>query len=279
MEATQERMACMEVWGGNSATWSTFVVPGLDLWVHNQPYQDNTAGGDVYYLSSCASGRITRLLLGDVSGHGAEAAPIADRLRTIMRKHVNFVNQDRVVKLVNDEFESDSSMGRFATALIGTWFSSRRRLTLCLAGHPPPLIFRKATGKWSVLDSDNGNSSRPNMPIGVVEGQDFASTQLTLQSGDMMLAYTDALFESRTADNEMLLAEGLAEVANSLGDPEAPGQLIPRLLEHLRHLHEGNLAEDDVTVLLARANSAGVPLSNSLLAPFRLIGRLFRSQT
>lgn len=269
-------MACMEVWGGNSATWSTFVVPGLDLWVHNQPYQDNTAGGDVYYLSSCASGRITRLLVGDVSGHGVEAAPIADRLRTIMRKNVNFVNQDRVVKLINDEFESASSVGRFATALIGTWFSSRRRLTVCLAGHPPPLIFRKTSGTWHILESAQGQRAGQNMPIGVMEGQDFASSQLTLQPGDMMLAYTDALFESRTADDEMLGAEGLAEVANRIGEPDAPGQMVPRLLEHLRGLNGNNLTEDDVTVLLARANSTGVRFRDSLLAPFRLIRELLR---
>jgi hypothetical protein len=61
----------MKVWGGNRATWSQFSVPGLDLWVHSEPFRSSDGGGDVYYLSSCASGRITRILLADVSGHVA----------------------------------------------------------------------------------------------------------------------------------------------------------------------------------------------------------------
>jgi len=46
-----EKMQCMEVWGGNRATWSRFSVPGLDLWVHSEPYLNNNEGGDVYYLT------------------------------------------------------------------------------------------------------------------------------------------------------------------------------------------------------------------------------------
>ena len=89
VESVEERMACMEVWGGTRATSSHFVVPGLDVWVYSQPHLGHESGGDVYYLSSCASGRITRLLVGDVSGHGAEASPVATKLRDIMRKNVN----------------------------------------------------------------------------------------------------------------------------------------------------------------------------------------------
>ncbi len=59
----------MEVWGGNRATWSQFSVSGLDLSVQSEPFRSSDGGGDVYYLSSCASGRITRMLLADVGGH------------------------------------------------------------------------------------------------------------------------------------------------------------------------------------------------------------------
>ena len=64
-------MQCMEVWGGNAQTESSVSMSGLDAWVYCQPYGSADAGGDVYYVSSCATGRITRLLVADVSGHGA----------------------------------------------------------------------------------------------------------------------------------------------------------------------------------------------------------------
>ena len=78
-DTTHERMHCMEVWGGNSPVDRGFATPGLQLWLHSQPYDRAEGGGDVYYVSSCASGRITRLLLADISGHGERARIKATR--------------------------------------------------------------------------------------------------------------------------------------------------------------------------------------------------------
>ena len=129
-EVIHETMSCMEVWGGNRSTWSHFLVPGLDLRFYSQPFGDGDMGGDVYYLSSCASGRVTRMLLGDVSGHGAEAAPLGSALRNIMRKNVNYIDQSHVVESLNKEFEEASSVGRFATAIVNTYFSPTRELSV-----------------------------------------------------------------------------------------------------------------------------------------------------
>ena len=63
------QMSCMEVWGGNIATDTSIDRPGLSCRVYSQSFGDGDAGGDVYYLSSCASGRLTRFLLADVCGH------------------------------------------------------------------------------------------------------------------------------------------------------------------------------------------------------------------
>ena len=275
-KASTERMTCMEVWGGNQSTWSHFVVPGLDLWVYSLPVDGDEQGGDVYYVSSCASGRITRMLIGDVSGHGAEASPVSSRLRDIMRRNVNYIDQTRVVESLNEQFEQTSASGRFATAIISTYFSPTRRLTICSAGHPPPLVFRSTAQIWKPLTAGGVAKTRPvNMPIGITDDQDFLSTTLKLEPGDMFLAYTDALFEARDRDGNMLSAQGIADVANSIS-VETPGDLVTDLLQRIRELHPENLATDDTTVVLARANTEGVPLKNNLLAPIRLLRGLFR---
>lgn len=77
-QAEPNRMQCMEVWGGNQAVERSFQTPGLKIWVYSRPYGQAVGGGDVYYISSCASGRITRMLLADVSGHGELVAKIAE---------------------------------------------------------------------------------------------------------------------------------------------------------------------------------------------------------
>ena len=65
----QQVMQCMEVWGGNQPTDAGVSMAGLDAWVRCQPWHGASGGGDVYYVSSCATGRITRLLVADGYNH------------------------------------------------------------------------------------------------------------------------------------------------------------------------------------------------------------------
>ena len=84
--STQHMAQCMEVWGGSQLTSRGVAFGGLDAWVYSKPYGNAQRGGDVYYASSCATGRISRLLLADVSGHGTSVAATAADLRTLMRR-------------------------------------------------------------------------------------------------------------------------------------------------------------------------------------------------
>src|SRR5947208_2670834 len=101
-----QHMTCMEVWGGNTLVDTAVNLSGLDAWVYSKPYADSAEGGDVHYVSSCATGRITRLLLADVSGHGASVSTTAAQLRNLMRKFVNHIDQTRFVQSMNQQFAS-----------------------------------------------------------------------------------------------------------------------------------------------------------------------------
>jgi hypothetical protein len=91
-------MSCMEVWGGSQLTERGVAFGGLDAWVYSKPYGQARRGGDVYYASSCATGRITRLLLADVAGHGTSVAATAADLRLLMRRFVNCLDQTELVR-------------------------------------------------------------------------------------------------------------------------------------------------------------------------------------
>jgi phosphoserine phosphatase RsbU/P len=159
----------MEVWGSSQLTSSGVELPGLDVWVYSKPFRQAQHGGDVYYVSSCASGRISRLLLADVSGHGKSVASTAADLRTLMRRFVNRLDQKEFVRLLNEQFTSLSRQGTFSTAVVTTFFAPSRRLTLCNAGHPRPLLFRALDGRWSFLGhQDNPEKKGPlNIPLGI----------------------------------------------------------------------------------------------------------------
>lgn len=69
-QETVLRLACSEVWGGNNVADQAVDVPGLRVWVHSKPLEPATFGGDVYYLSVCFKGLLSRVSLADVAGHG-----------------------------------------------------------------------------------------------------------------------------------------------------------------------------------------------------------------
>src|SRR5688500_508675 len=223
MVATAEPqvMQCMEVWGGNQAVDSGVVMAGIDAWVYCKPYRGAEGGGDVYYVSSCATGRINRLLVADVSGHGADVAQTAVQLRSLMRRHVNQIDQTRFIATMNGQFAALARNGCFATAISSTFFAPTNHLSLCNAGHPPPLLYRAAERTWSFLQQDRAareSSGAANFPLGVVDLSDYAQFDVRLNVGDLVLCYTDSLVEcgDGAGTGELLGQHGLLDVVKTL---------------------------------------------------------------
>lgn len=274
-------MSCMEVWGGNHSVDQGVVMPGLELWIHSEPHQGHSQGGDVHYVSSCGTGRISRMVLADVSGHGESAGDMARTLRRLMRQFVNFVDQTRFVRAMNASLHDDPS-GNFATSVAMTFFAPSHRLDLCNAGHPRPFLFRARQRAWSVLSAEppspGRESSAPsNLPLGVLAPTEYAEFGLRLEPGDLVLAYTDALIETRRPDGAMLNEAGLLEMVRSL-DASQPERIVPALVATLADLRRGEPPDDDLTVLLlrhtSRAERAG--FLDRLMASLRFLGMLVR---
>lgn len=281
-ESTPELMQCMEVWGGNQPVDSSVTMAGLDAWVYCRPYAATggtaaAAGGDVYFVSSCATGRITRLLVADVSGHGNVVAEVASSLRTLMRKYVNYLDPRRFVGEMNRRFAALSENGSFATAVVTTFFSPTNQVSFCNAGHPPPLLYRAGSG-WSYLERQPQGDALVDLPLGIEDSSDYLESDVRLGVGDMVLCYTDGLPESRRADGDFLGQDGLLEIARGL-DVSDPKAIVPALLKAIAALHPGNLDNDDITLLLFRSNGVGATTSllTRLLGPFRVARGLVAS--
>jgi sigma-B regulation protein RsbU (phosphoserine phosphatase) len=270
-----KQMSCMQVWGGSHPVSSSVEMRGLDAWVYSRPYAQAAGGGDIYYASACATGRINRLLLADVSGHGDAVAETATQLRGLMGRYVNFLDQSEFVRSMNHQFVSLSPEGCYATAIVTTFFAPTRRLTVCNAGHPRPLWYRHAQRQWIVLRDESEEqgedliaaSAAPaeaephNIPLGLVDLVDYEQIDVEMDVGDLLLCYTDALSESRTASGALLGEKGLLDIVQSV-DIAEPSTFIDRLLQKIAALNAANLGDDDATVLLLR------PTGDTVAAPF-----------
>jgi sigma-B regulation protein RsbU (phosphoserine phosphatase) len=184
------------------------------------------------------------------------------------------------VRLLNQQFSALSKSGTFATAIVSTFFAPSRRLILCNAGHPRPILYRASQQEWSLLGQE-GLPRLPgplNLPLGITNITEYEHFDVELEPGDCLVTYTDALIESSDADGEMLGEEGVLRILNLLGDVK-PEELINTLLGEIAERYPENLSGDDVTVLIVRANGGAqsFTLGDKMRAAGRMLGSALRS--
>jgi len=255
-KASHHALQCMEIWSGSSAVERSISTPGLDLWVWSRPYQQAAGGGDVHYVSLCGGGLITRLILADISGHGASVADLASSLRDLMRRNINRKSQSRLVRDLNRQFTELAKMSCFATSVLATYLANRDQLTLCNAGHPRPLWFRANSGSWSFVDAEptDEQAELTNLPLGVEDSTLYPQVTLNLTRGDLVLIYTDALTEAAGTDGAMLAEQGLLELVRTI-DATNPEAMSEALVHRLDQFRGGRPADDDSTFLLLHHNA------------------------
>ncbi len=247
----------MEVWGGNTAAESGISMPGVDVWVYSQPFHAQASGGDIHYVSMCGEGRIGRFILADVAGHGTEVTELAVLLRRLMRKSIARPDQTRIARGLNRAFGRLSAAGIFATAAIMTYFAPTDQLVCCLAGHPRPLWYRADTRRWAFLEPSVSDTREfLGLPLGVVHPTDYRQFALTLNRGDLIVAYTDSLIEAHAPGKAPLGEDGLLALVSSMNSDD-PSSFGPSLITAVDRTSGGTPAsrDDDLTLLVLHHNA------------------------
>ena len=167
-------------------------VPGLGMAARYEPAGDGREiGGDFYDVFALDDGRWA-VVLGDVSGKGAEAASVTALIRYTLRALASAGGAPSDVLLaLNEALLRDSVDERYATLAYavaepheGGW-----ELTLCLAGHHPPLL-RRADGCVEPV-------GRPGTALGLIDEPELSDTTVHLRDGELLCLFTDGLLEAR----------------------------------------------------------------------------------
>lgn len=183
-------------------------------------------GGDWYHAFPIDDGS-TLLAIGDVAGHGLATAAAMAKLRFALTGAA-LTNPDPagVLDVLNRMLTGGGDI-TLASAVVGRFEPTTRRLSWAQAGHPTPLLLRSREVRR--LD-------RPAGPIlGAVPGAVYATARTLLAPGDTVLMFTDGLIERRPSsgargdDLEHLMEEILGFVAE-LDPARMPEALTSRLV-------------------------------------------------
>jgi len=192
-------------------------------------------GGDWYDAFRLRDGRIG-LCVGDVVGHGIEAAACMGQLRNALRAYaLDGEPPSEVVRALN-AFTIDTQTTDFATLTYATYDPATGEVTWTSAGHPPPLCRRAGGGE--TLPAGHG------LPIGVVRDTRYESSSTALSEGDLLVVFTDGLVETR----QTTLDAGLARLADILEAER--GELVAQAVDRLVEVTGADRADDVCLVAL-----------------------------
>jgi serine phosphatase RsbU (regulator of sigma subunit) len=199
-------------------------------------------GGDFFDAIEARDGRVS-LVIGDVCGHGPDAAALAATLRASWRA-LNLAGMpaatvmETLSTVLLDARLNDQV---FATVCMAWIDPSGRRLTVLNAGHLPPLLIR---GDVTELDAPQA------MPIGIGTGQEWRTTDFDLEPPWTVFLHTDGLIEGRTTPwtRERYGEARLRRRLRSWSGSRVDEFFLTELLDELQRLN-GGAFRDDVAVL------------------------------
>lgn len=232
-------------------------IPAAEVASRYEPAGDGREIGgdffDVFPLGENAWG----LVLGDVSGKGAEAAAVTALARYTLRtlahaKHL----PSRTLRELNTRLLAATDVERHCTlvyAIARRSYPAGLELTVSLAGHHPPLVLRAA----GTVEPVGGLGTA----LGLIPDPDLSDTRVSLGPGDLVCMFTDGLVEARDR-TELFGADRVATVlAQEAGS--SVDEIATRLVAAARTFHGDRDLADDLALLMLRVGDpAGTPETN-----------------
>jgi hypothetical protein len=212
-------------------------VPGVQFDVLYEPADAALlVGGDWYDVFRLRDSRIG-ISIGDVSGHGIDAAAQMSSIRNAIR--MGMVMDSDLSKVLVDAdflFRNEVAEGTYCTALIAVLDMAERKLTYASAGHPLPVVTENGTIRSQSL------RAAPPLAFGNLSNQVPRTSTIELAPAMTMVFYTDGLIEAHrdAIAGEAALREALLAVAP--GDPVTAAGLRDACI--------GGAHADDIAILV-----------------------------
>jgi sigma-B regulation protein RsbU (phosphoserine phosphatase) len=209
---------------------------------------DGAVGGDffdVLALSDTKAG----LFICDVMGHGVRAALGTAMVRALL-EGVRALGDDpgRLLAEVNRELIAilgQASVPLFLSAFYAVIDVTTGEVSHANAGHPQPLLLRRGEGVVEPLVPDGG---RPGPPLGVRDQAGYPVSRVRMHRGDLLVLFTDGLFEPAGSDHEPFGEERLAGAFGRRLTLPA-GRLFDEVLAEVVEYTEGRGFADDVCLV------------------------------
>jgi PAS domain S-box-containing protein len=224
--------------------------PALELRTRYRPGHERALLGADFFDALELPDGTAALLIGDVAGHGPDEAAVGVALRSAWRALVlTGHGPDELLDGLDKVLVRDRQSEELFATVCCCWVDpGRDRITVALAGHPPPLLAR--AGRVEVVEVPGGPA------LGIHDqGYAWEAGQLEAAGAWTLLCYTDGLVEGRSAPGSRerfgidALVATAAELLAGLGGLE---DVLDRLLDVVHEANGGDLSDDVAILCLSR---------------------------
>ncbi|MCP4724936.1 MAG: SpoIIE family protein phosphatase [bacterium] len=219
-------------------------LPGLKISAESIPAKQ--VGGDFYDFIEPGQKKLG-LVIGDVSGHGVSSAIVMSAALSIVRFAAEEKERtDRVMSIANSRLKKDIKKNMFVALFYGVIDLAEMKINYTNAGLPLPLLWRD--GKIENLPR---SKSKKQFPLGIVDDCEYMECQYSLQSGDVLIFYSDGIIEAMNDKQQFY------EYSRFVSSVEKNIQLEPddMMKELINDMNDyiGNFdLYDDVTLVIAK---------------------------
>jgi PAS domain S-box-containing protein len=219
-------------------------VPGLDIAVRYEPSAAGVqVGGDWYDVVESPGG--AWISVGDVVGHGIEAAAVMGRARAMLRALVvDERRPERALRRLDAAVFAipDDPLVTVVLAHVGVTASARNggiEVALALAGHPPALLVTP-DGVVTPLGS-------PQPPVGAKGDHQYSGERAVAPVGSLLVFFTDGLVERRSE----IIDDGFERVARVARD-WAGSSDVEAIADDLLARVRLDGSDDDIALVVVR---------------------------
>jgi serine phosphatase RsbU (regulator of sigma subunit) len=197
-------------------------------------------GGDFYDFFHTKSGELVSILV-DVSGKGVAASLLSSMILGFIQAHLRSESGlEQILDQLN-RFMCERSSGGFATMFVCV-LDQEGNGRFINAGHNSAYLFKPVERTIVELSSNN-------TIVGAFEAARYDASSFKLDTGDVLLIYSDGLNEAENPKGEMLGEDAIRQVVLT----EAAHGVIHlenRLLKTLHDFTHGQNQSDDITIVI-----------------------------
>lgn len=228
------------------------MVKGLDI--AGKTISCDEIGGDYYdFISRQKSGSGPfNVVVGDISGHGVDSALLMTTARAFLRMRASQPGTiSEIISSMNHHLVKDVlETSRFMTLFYLSLNPEQKSIEWVRAGHDPALLYDPLQDSFEELKGSG-------IALGVADDITYHVNRRTDLANDQIIAVgTDGIWESFNPEGEMFGKDRFKKIIRENAHQSA-SNILEMVYEELRQFTAGRKSEDDITLVIIKANGLG----------------------